>query len=59
MLVDRLPNAALAELLDSLKIICEFHQGPRYLPAIPAPPNQFTARLDGTYVRPTFAIEEE
>jgi len=59
VLVDRLPEAAIFELLESLRSIFEFYQEPPHLPALPAHPTTFTAKFSGTYVRPTFEISEE
>lgn len=59
ILVDRLPDRALPEILESLRSIYEFYQEPQLLPPAPQVLVSFPARFGGTYVRPTFAIAEE
>ena len=58
ILVDRLPEVALAELLESLRCIYEFHQE-QSLPSLPPPSTRFAVRLREAHERPTFAITEE
>jgi len=59
ILLDRLPDKALSELLESLRSIYEFYQEPQRLPPAPPASVSFPARFGGAYVRPTSAIAEE
>jgi hypothetical protein len=58
-LVDRLPEASLPELLESLRAIYEFHQDQMRLSVHQLPVARISARIGRSYVRPTFEIEEE
>lgn len=58
-IVDRLPEAALPELLESLRAIYEFHQDQMQLSDLQLPVARVSARLGRSYVRPTIEIQEE
>lgn len=60
VLVDRLPNAALPELVESLGDMFRFYRDRlAHTAALAEPPRQVRARVAASYDRPTFQIEEE
>ncbi|MGH7173119.1 MAG: hypothetical protein ACRELF_00085 [Gemmataceae bacterium] len=58
-LLQRLPDDALSEAMESLFGMYEFYRLPRYVPPPPLPRKSIPVRMGPGYVRPVFPVTEE